>query len=95
MYDSKMPTFYGAELTNSAAVSRLCRLWLEEGCQLGRRPGESAQIQVIVPYKLTLRGLQYSQIGAMGYYAQVAAQPLGAWLLVKVNGSSSRRIDVM
>ncbi|ORY88108.1 major facilitator superfamily transporter [Leucosporidium creatinivorum] len=30
-----------------------------------------------------LVGNQYSQIGAMGYYAQLVAQPLGAYLLVK------------
>jgi len=31
-----------------------------------------------------LVGNQYSTIGAIGYYAQVAAQPLAAWLLVKL-----------
>lgn len=31
-----------------------------------------------------LVGKQYSTIGAVGYYAQLGAQPLGAWLLVKV-----------
>lgn len=34
-----------------------------------------------------LVGNQYSTIGAIGYYAQLGAQPLAAWLLVKLRYS--------
>lgn len=34
-----------------------------------------------------LSGYQYSTIGAIGYYAQLGAQPLAAWALVKVRYS--------